>query len=789
MRPVPLDRKVLRDLWRMKWQMLAIALLIACGVSVAVMAFSAQQAIVTAQSRFYAETRFADAFVQLKRAPMSMGGQISAIPGVVAVDLRISEPGLLLVPGLARPATVRLTSLPADERGGLNRIRLTRGRMPDPARVDEVVALQTFMDAAHVRLGQRLTTVVGGRASSFTVVGAALSPEFVYVPAPESFMPDDAHQAVLWAPRPAVERAGGMTGAFNTASVRLAANASIPAALQGLDRVLAPYGGRAAYARADQPSHAFLDAELKELATSASILPPIFLVIAAALVHMVVARLVEAEREQIGLLKAFGYTDLQAAAPYVRLAAAVGLVGAVSGGLAGASFGAAIVDLYRAYFRFPILALEFHWLAFVGSTALAMTAAVGGSLLAVRRAVALSPAVAMQPPRPAAYRPGFLDRLIRGGGVDQATRMIVRQLERFPVRAGLAALGLAASLSLLIGTQFLFDSIEQVVDQAYYRAQRWTESVSFEEAKDASAVAGAGRLPGAYAAEPLRIVAARLKSRGREELTHVVGLDAEGSLRRPIDAQDRRVPFEGRGLVLSEALASRLGVAPGGRVWVEVIDGHGPQALLPVTGLARDYSGFAAYMDRHALNRLMGEGDLANGAVLLVAPDRRPAFYAAVSRMPQIVGASSRDETVASWRKTMTEAFRQTIVVYVGFASAIAFGVAFNTSRISLSERARDLATLHVLGFGHWECVYILGGELVVLAVDATPLGVLGGQALAQGLMAAYSRNDLRLPAVITLQSYGAAIGAYAAAAAVGGALVLRRIWDLDLVSVLKTRE
>lgn len=789
MRPAPLDRKVLRDLWRMKWQVAAIALLIACGVSVAVMSFSAQRALAQAQAAFYAETGFADVFAVAKRAPRSLARELQAIDGVTAVDVRVAQAGLMDVPGLTRPATARLISLPDDERTALNRIRLTQGRLPDPARTDEVVALKTFMEAAHVRMGQRLTAVIGGRAFSFTIVGAALSPEYVYVPAPESFMPDDAHQGVFWAPRAAVERAAGMTGAFDSVAARLAPGASTAAVLQDLDRILAPYGGRAAYARADQASNAFLDAELKELSTSATILPPIFLLIAAALVHFVITRLVETEREQIGLLKAFGYRDGEAAAPYLKLAAAIGLAGAVAGGLLGAGLGAAIVDRYREYFRFPVLAVSFHWPAFGVAAAVAVGAALGGSLLAVRRAAALSPAVAMQAPRPAVYRPGLIDRFVAGGAVDQATRMIVRHLQRFPGRAVLACVGLAASLALLVGTQFLFDSLDKVVDQAYYRTQRWTESVGMLEARDVAAIAEVGRLPGVIAAEPVRVVAARLKAGGGEKLTRLVGLAPDASLQRPLDGRDRPVPFQGRGLVLSEALAARLGLAPGDSVWVEVIDGRGPQALLPVTGVARDYTGFVAYLDRRELNRLMGEGDVANAAQLLVAADRRPAFYRAIEGAPQIVGASSRDETVAAWRQAMAEAFRVTILFYVGFAAAIAFGVAYNTLRISLSERSRDLATLHVLGFGHGECAYILGGELVLLALAAVPLGMLGGLALAHGLVAAYSRDEVRLPAVISARSYGVAIAAYLVAVALGGVLVARRIWGLDLVAVLKTRE
>ena len=586
-----------------------------------------------------------------------------------------------------------------------------------------------------------------------------------------------------------MERASGMSGTFNTVAFTLAPGASAPFVLGEVDRLLAPYGGRSAYARKDQPSHAFLTAELKELSTSASILPPIFLLVAAAMVHLVVTRLVEAEREQIGLLKAFGYSDWQAARNYWRVAGAVGLLGALAGGLVGWGLGAAIVDLYRQYFRFPVLQVEFDWVAFAVATTTSIAAAITGSLTAVRRAVRLAPAVAMQPPRPTAFHHGVLDRLVRGPAVDQATRMIVRNLERFPARALLTTAGLAAGLTLLVGTQFLFDGLDLVVDRSFYRTQRWSDAVSFVEPRAIGAVAGVAREPGVFAAEPTRLVTVRLKVGARHETTRIIGLEPCAKLHVPLDASDRHLPRLGRGLVLSEALASRLGVKPGGSVWVEAIEGRGAAALLPVTGLARDYSGFSAYMNRRELNRMMGEGDLASGAELSVAPDFRPAFYRAIEATPQIIGASSRDDTVASWRQVMAESFQVTIIFYLGFAGAIAFGVAYNMSRISLLERARDLATLRVLGFGQVACAYILLGELAVLALTAIPLGVIGGDVLSHWFVAAYSRDDLRMPATLNASSFGLAIAAYLAAVALAGGLVARRIWTFNLVSVLKTRE
>lgn len=784
-----LDRKLWRDLWRLRWQALAIALLIASGVAVVVMAYSSQEALSTAQEGFYRRTRFADVFAVAERAPLSRAADLAMIDGVAAADVRVMESGLMDVPGLTRPAIARVISLPTDERSGLNRVLLVQGRMPDPASIDEAVGLKTFLDAAGVRLGDRLTAVIGGRAFSFKVVGSVLSPEYVYTPSPESFMPDDAHQAVFWAPRPVVEHAAGLAGGFNTAALDLAVGASKASVLRDLDRILAPYGGRMSYAREDQPSHVFLAAELKELQTSAAILPPVFLLVAAALVHMVVSRLVDAEREQIGLLKAFGYDDVEAASPYLRIALAIGFLGAILGGVAGGLLSVAVMEQYRQYFRFPELSPSFHWGAWALASAVSVAAALAGGSLAVRRAVRLSPAIAMQPLRPAAFQRGLFDRLLPSASVDQATRMIMRNIERFPLRATLTTAGLAASLALLVGTQFVFASLDHVIEHAYYRTERWSDSVSFGNARASAALAEVRRLPGVFAAEPVRVAGVRLAANGREVRTRISGLEQGARLARPLDRRGRPIAFQARGLVLSEALARKIGVKPGEFVHAQVTDGRAPSVALPVTALVEDYSGDVAYMARRELNRLMADGDLASGAHLQLAPDHRATFYRAIENIPQIVAASSRDDTVRSWRTAMVEAFRVSMTFYVGFAGAIAFGVAYNTSRIALSERARDLATLQVLGFERRECAYILLGELAVLSLAAAPIGLVAGDGLARGLVAAYSRDELRLPLILTAQSYAVSLTAFASAVVVAAMLVGARVWMFDLVAVLKTRE
>ncbi|HUK37422.1 MAG TPA: ABC transporter permease, partial [Vicinamibacterales bacterium] len=450
-----LHQKLRRDLWRLRWQLAAIAVLIACGVAVAVMALSLQKALTHAQSGYYAQTRFADVFAAATRAPRELVADIERLDGVTAVDARAMKSGLMKVPGLMRPATVRLVALPDDERRALNRIVIVSGRSPDPRRVDEAIGLKTFLDAAHIALGERLSVTIEGKQLSFTIVGAALSPEYVYVPS-SSPMPDDAHQGVLWAPRAAVETQTGLGGAFSAVSVTVAPGVTPGAVIAGIDRILARYGGEPAYGRADQVSHKFQQDRIDRLGIVAAILPPVFLAVAAGLVNLVLGRMVAAEREQIGLLKAFGYADRQVAAIYVESAVLVAIAGIAAGALVGLLLSRAIAYEIVQYMRFPHFTMQFSWTALFVAGGIATATAVGGSFSAVRRAVHISPSVAMQPPAPARFHKGAVERLKAWRLLDQPTRMIARNLERFPARAMSTVAALAVSVSLLLGSQFLF---------------------------------------------------------------------------------------------------------------------------------------------------------------------------------------------------------------------------------------------------------------------------------------------------------------------------------------------
>jgi putative ABC transport system permease protein len=129
------------------------------------------------------------------------------------------------------------------------------------------------------------------------------------------------------------------------------------------------------------------------------------------------------------------------------------------------------------------------------------------------------------------------------------------------------------------------------------------------------------------------------------------------------------------------------------------------------------------------------------------------------------------------------------IFLNVMFAGIIAFGVVYNSARVSLSERERDLASLRVLGFTRAEISLILLGELAVVTIAALPAGALIGFALGHLIMAAFTSEVYRLTFTASAATIAWSFLTVIAAAAASGLVVRRRLDRLDLVGVLKTRE
>lgn len=785
----PLNKKLLRDLRHMWGQALAISLVLAAGIATLVLATGAYRSLDETREAYYERYRFADVFATATRAPEYLNEQIVEIPGVSTAETRIMYSALLDIKGLPQPATGMVISLPKHGAPLLNGLYLRQGRLPDPLHDEEIVVNEAFAKAHGFGPGSTLKAILDGRKKTFRIVGIALSPEFIYALGPGDLVPNDKRFGIIWMGRAAAEAAFDLTGAFNFVSLKLRRDARKEEVLERLDTLLEPYGGRGAYDRKDQQSHAFLDAELTQLRAMSVIVPPIFLAVAAFLINMTLARLVEMEREQIGLLKALGYGAIAIGTHYLKFVSLIAGIGIALGFGAGIWLGRGMTRLYADFFHFPFLVFQKTPDIFIIAGGVGLAAGWVGALRAAQKAIALSPAVAMSPPVPTRYRRAFTERLGLFSALPQSSMMIVRHLMRYPVRAMFTVIGIASSGALLVVSLASNDSIEFMIDVTYFQSSRQDITVNFSDIRPMRIAQDLSRMPGVLRVETYRDIPVTLRNGNRKKRYSLKGVPPGTDMTKLLGLDLKPLAVPDAGIALSEKLAEILGVGIGDRIWVETMDKHRRHFQAPVTAILQGYLGLSAIMDLSRMNALLGDGNVVTAADLLVDGASEDRLYADLKETPAVSSIMLLRSSLDSFRNTLAQNINIMMTIYVLLAVIITFGVVYNSARIQLSERGRELASLRVLGFTRREVSMILLGETAILVALAIPLSWTVGYVFTWLLFTSMESELYRVPFVINRDTYGYTMIVIVVAATLSAFIVRRRIDTLDLIAVLKTRE
>jgi putative ABC transport system permease protein len=784
-----LDLKLLRDLRALKSQVVAVALVMACGLAMMIMTRSLIRSLDAARDDYYGRHRFGHVFAALQRAPLGVAEQIAALPGVAAVEPGIARQVTLDLPARDEPASGLIHSIPDRRDFRLGKLFVRSGRLPSAEGRLEVAVSEAFADANALRPGDRVAALLNGRRVELRVSGIVLSPDFVFEAPPGAALPDNRTFGVFWMRETELAEAFSLKGAFNNLSLALGPGAKEREVIAEVDRLLLPWGGLGAHGRADHPSDKRVSDEIRVLRGLSFAYPIVFLSVAAFMVNAVLGRQIALQREQVAILKAFGFSDRAVALHFVKFALVIVAIGTGLGALGGWLLGRKLVEMFHLFFRFPALDYLPAWGALFAAFAASAFAALAGALGAVRRVARLAPAEAMRPEPPEDFQPSMLERLgpVRRAGV--SLRMALRNLSRRPWRATLTAAALALATGILVVPNAFRDGIAHVLDFQWDSIQRQTAIVAFNEANSPRALADLRQLPGVVRAEPFRSVPVELRAGARSRRLGVHGVVAGAELQRVMGPDGRPFDPPPRGLVLSKVLGEGLGVVAGDEVTMRVLEGRRAEHTVRVAGFSEDFAGIAAHMELESLNRLLGEGDRISGAYVTVAAKSWRDFLAAVKETPAASSIVIKEAMRRSFRETTAKSIGLIQMIYLVFATTVAFGIVYNGARISLSERQRELATLRVLGFGRGEVAGVLVAELVLLTLVALPIGLLLGTGFATGILAAVNTETVRLPLVLTPSNYAFAALVVALATAASLWLACRRLERLDLVGVLKARD
>jgi putative ABC transport system permease protein len=656
-------------------------------------------------------------------------------------------------------------------------------------RVGEVLVSENFFDANDLALGDTVVAVLNGARRALRIVGTAIAPDQSYSVPPGALYPDDERYGVFWMSRSELGPTLDMADAFSEVAVRLSPGTDEAEVIREMDRILDPYGGLGAYGRADQLSWKILNDELEQNRTTGTAFPVVFLAVAAFLLNLVLGRLIATQRTEIGALKAIGYTDREVGRhflAYSLVAVSIGTVIGISGGIWA---GASMVDLYALYFKFPTLEHELSWTLVLIGGGVSLLAAVAGGGAAVRRATALPPAEAMRPEPPATFKAGLMERAGLGRSLSTGGRFILRNLERRPLRAAASTLGIAFSVSILVIGAFMFDGIDLMMDLQFRVAQREDLTVAFTRDLPLQARNELARLDGVARVETFQVVPVRLRSGHRERELAVTGLEPDTRLRRIVSQDGHVHPVPLSGMVLSALLADRLDVERGDTLQVEALTGLRRSRGIVVADIVDDILGVSAYMNSAELRRLTREGPRASGAYLLTDGLAEASISEDLKAAPAVATVVSPTTMIESFQSQLDDTLLVGIAFLIGFASIISVAVIYNGTRIALSERGRELASLRVLGFTRQEVATLLFGEQAVITLLAIPLGWALGYGLAYLLVLSLTSETYRIPLVVSGSTY-LGTGAVTLVAAAGSALLVRRRLNrMDLIAVLKTRE
>ncbi len=784
-----LNIKLLRDFNRLWAQALAVSLVVACGVATLILSIGSYRSLDETRRAYYERHRFASIFATATRAPLSIVREIGHIPGVLSKEARIVEVALLDIPGMIEPAAGQLISIPDRGTSHLNQLYLKAGRMPDPDKRNEVVISATFAKEHGFQSGSTFAGTVAGQRVTFHVTGLALSPEFIYAIGPGDLVPDHRRFAVIWMRQQQLAALSDLDGAFNSISVSLLPGASQQAVIHALDQKLAAFGGTGAYGRKDQTSHAFLDSELKQLSAMAKIIPPIFLFVSAFLVNMILSRIIALEREQIGLLKALGYGRWAIASHYMKLVLVIAAVGVGIGFAAGTWLGNGLTRMYGEFFNFPFLIFQRSFDVYLLAAGVSVAAALVGALSSVQSAITLPPAAAMRPAAPPLYRKAsalgrFLSRMI-----SQLTVMSFRHLMRWPLRSGFAILGSSLAVALLVTAMFTSGSINFMIDTIFFRTDRQDATVTFNQALSPSAVLATRQLPGVLSVEPFRVMKVELSNGARSRRLAITGKPKDMRLSRVLDLDLNPMRLPPSGLVLSQRLARHLEAKRGDVINIKLLEEGWHETQAPVVDIGQSYLGLNAYMDLAALDRLSRIGPRRSGAHVEIDPAKLEATYSAIKALPAVASIALQTSSLKKFRETIEQNISIMTSVYVVLAVIIAFGVVYNSARIQLSERARELASLRVLGFSRGEVSMVLVVELGMIAVLAQPLGWLLGYGFSWAVVRGFQSDLFRIPFVVEPSAFGWSSIIVLIASILSSFIVLVRVRRLDMIRVLKTKE
>jgi putative ABC transport system permease protein len=784
-------RKIWRDLWENKTAYLACLIVIVIGLMVFTSMSMVYKDLMAAKESFYREARFADGFAQVRGIPAQELARLANIEGIESLEGRMVFDVRVLMPEKEEGVHLRLVSLHPGQTNPINEAVLLEGAQFS-GRTKEVWLSPSFFAAHHLSLGDSLTVIAAGKRAELKVVGTAQSPEFVYAlqDVARSFYPDPETFGIAYLPFDVMQNLFGEESQINDLVFTLRPGFSYLAVEDQLEPRLEKFGLLSIFPSEDQVSNLILTQELAGVGATANSMPILFLFIAAVVLSILLQRMVEQQRGQIGTLKSFGYSNREIMVHYLSYPLIIGIAGGIIGGLLGTWLAYPFMEMYKMFFNLPGLEVRLS----PGYLAKGLFLSAGFSLLAgyfgSRAALKLQPAEAMRPAAPPPAKKLFLEHWpLFWASLTVQGKMAARNLTRNKRRSFAIFLGITLSFSLIATTWYFQRIMDLMVIDQFTKVQTHDVKLVFKNPLPYREVERElARLPGVKRVEPMLEVPATFQNKWLEDNAVIMGLKQGAELYSIFAKNGQRLAPSAEGLILSERLAESLAAEVGSVITLESGLFHADAITLPVTGIVPQYVGMNAFTELGTLSRHLIQPNLAT-SIAVAADTRGVEAIKDKYRDAVLVASIEENRRLLEQIEEMMESFGFMIWVLAIFALIIGFAVVYSTSIVTLAERKRELATLRVMGMRPGEVLEVVTFEQWLISFLAMlagiPLTIMQYQALAATMDTdLFSFPVIFEPGIFIIALIGTVFFIW-----IAQAVLLVRIHRLVLVNVLKERD
>ncbi|WP_444643683.1 ABC transporter permease [Caproiciproducens sp. R1] len=784
---VTLWKQAVRGVWRGRKSYFACIVLLAMGIMVYVSYQLLYVNLSSAQKQFYASQRFADGFASVDAIPAGAVKNLSDIKGISRIDSSITLDARVMGLSDTKIVTLRLNSFDPEDPERLNNFVLAKGTVPESG---GLLIGQTFAAANKLAVGDTVRLIVNGQEIERQITGIAQSPEYVYViPDTGQLLPDDSAFGFAFVPAADLETLGSGRGIANRLSFLLEKGATFRQVEAPLREALEPYGLRSLTARKDQPSHAMLQQEIDQLGSMSASIPTVFIVMAVLILYIMLKRMIEQERMQIGTLKAFGFSNWTIVLHYLSYGGVTGAVGGVAGVLLGLVMTGGMTQMYLDYFSLPAIQVPPDPFYILMGLLIAVLSGLAGAFMGVRGVLRLEPGEAMRPPSPPVLKSDLFARLpLIRKLLTSYGFMASRNITRNKFRSTFVLAGMAFAFAITAFMASYGDMFKTLMLDQFTKVEVYDLKITLKTPTGAAdALETADALKGVDSAEAILELPAELHREHLQEAVSLTALPDDVGLYRIYDVdskQNHSPPKEG--ILLSSTLAKKLQAKRGDVLTVRTPYTGDRDIPLPVMGVVHTNSGSSAFASLKGIWNALDIPPTVN-SILLSAKDPQ-AIKAELTDAKNVAAMTDQEEAKASYMD-MFRTYSSLMEMMQGIGMIIAFAIITNTASISLSERKREYATMRVLGMHPKEIGKVVSFEYWVLSLGALPLGILLTRMIKQAMATTIDSDLFTMPLNTPLGSYFSAAVLCAATVALSNRLARRRISKFDMVEVLKERE